>query len=389
MVEGRGVPLPASPNPDAIMLSSVLTLPPATPGITRSLTVQRFGTVGARPRAYIQASLHADEVPAMLVADRLRRRLTALEAEGRLKGEVVLVPVANPIGLSQAVLGSGIGRFNLSDGRNFNRDFPNLIDGVAERVAGRLGPDGEANAALIRRALVDEMAAGTPQAAAACLKHALLGLAVEADVTLDLHCDNEAVMHLYTLTPSAGFFEPLNRLLGVQAVFLATESGDDPFDEAVSRPWHELRLRHPDLPIPFGGHSATVELRGQADVDHRLADADAEAIVGFLTHLGIVAGDPPALPPALCEATMLESSEPIIAPAGGVVVFHHPVGTRLEAGATVADIVDPIDGTVTPVRNSTAGLLYARIAERFATPGTRIAKIAGTEFRRSGPLLSA
>lgn len=371
------------------MHSSVIALPPATPGTTRSLTVQRFGTAGARPRVHIQASLHADEIPAMLVADRLRRRLSALEAEGRLTGEVVLVPVANPIGLSQAVLGSGIGRFNLADGRNFNRDFPNLIEGVAERVAGRLGTDAPANAELVRQALREEMAARTPQTAAACLKHALLGLAVEADVTLDLHCDNEAVMHLYTLTPSAEFFEPLNRLLGVQAVFLAAESGDDPFDEAVSRPWHELRLRHPDLPIPFGGHSATVELRGEADVDHRLADGDAAAIIGFLAHLGVVAGEPTALPAALCTPTMLESSEPITAPAGGVVVFHHPVGTRLEAGATVADIVDPVDGTVTPVRCTTAGLLYARISQRFAAPGTRIAKIAGTDFRRTGPLLSA
>ena len=35
----------------------------------------------------------------MLVAQHLRRRLLALEAEGRVLGEVVLVPAANPIGL--------------------------------------------------------------------------------------------------------------------------------------------------------------------------------------------------------------------------------------------------------------------------------------------------
>lgn len=370
------------------MLSSVITLPPSTAGTLRTLTVQRFGTAGARPRVHIQASLHADEVPAMLVADRLRRRLTALEADGRLAGEVVLVPVANPIGLSQTVLSDGIGRFDLSDGRNFNRDFPDLTEGVAARVAGRLGPEPAVNRALIRQALAEEVAAVTPHNAAAQLKRELLALAVEADVTLDLHCDSEAVMHLYTLTPSASVFEPLNRLLGSQAVFLATVSGDNPFDEAVSRPWHELRLRHPDLPIPFGGHSATVELRGQADVDHGLAQADAEAIIGFLTHLGAVRGEPPQLPDALCGATLLEASEPITAPAGGVLVFRHEVGERVEAGAAIADIVDPLDGTVVPVKTTTAGLLYARIATRFAVPGKRIAKVAGTEYRRSGPLLS-
>ena len=371
------------------MHTETLALPTATPGTQRTLTVQRFGARGARPCVYVQASLHADEIPAMLVADKLRRILAAWEAEGRIAGEVILVPVANPIGLSQWLLGEPVGRFELGDGRNFNRDYAYLTEAVAERVADRLGGDEAANAGIIRAALVEALAERTPKTVTEHLKHRLLGLAIQADYVLDLHCDNEAVMHLYTLTPSAEAFAPLQRLLGAQAVFLATESGGDPFDEAASRPWNELRERWPEKAIPFGCHSVTVELRGQADVEHGMAEADAQAIAGFLAHVGVVTGEPPVLPEALCAPTPLESVEPLDAPVGGVLVFHRTVGDRVEAGALVADIVNPVDGTVTPIRTESAGLLFARIATRFVTPGARIAKVAGTALRRTGPLLSA
>jgi predicted deacylase len=72
----------------------------------------------------IQGSLHADEVPGMLVAHHLRNHLDALEAAGRLTGEVVLVPMANPLGVGQWVLRGFQGRFELHSGENFNRHFP-------------------------------------------------------------------------------------------------------------------------------------------------------------------------------------------------------------------------------------------------------------------------
>lgn len=370
------------------MRSETLSLPGTTQGTHRTVTVQRFGTPGGRPRVHIQASLHADEIPAMLVADKLRRHLTKLEAEGRLVGEVVLVPIANPIGLSQAVLGDMLGRFDLTDGRNFNRDFPWLAPAAAARVQGRLGDDPAANTALIRSALADALSEMRPQSPAQHLKVLLMSLAVGADWVLDLHCDHEAVMHLYTLTPLAAEMEPLARLLGAQALLTADESGDHPFDEAVSRPWTTLQKRFPDHPIPLACRSVTVELRGQADVDHDLADRDARALVDFLAHAGVLTGPVPTLPPSLCAATPLEAVEPLTAPAAGVLVYRRPLGAAVEEGEIVADIIDPVSGQAVPVISQGGGLLFARIATRMAFPGNRLGKLAGTRLRRSGNLLS-
>ncbi|NIX75089.1 succinylglutamate desuccinylase/aspartoacylase family protein [Microvirga terricola] len=371
------------------MKTEQIALSPLAPGANLSLTVHRFGEAGARPKVYIQAALHADEIPGMIAAHHLRERFKALEAEGRIKGEIILVPSANPIGLAQKVLGEPVGRFDLSNGMNFNRGYAYLVPKVAERIKGKLTKDGQANVRLIREAMSAELAAWPTHNAADVLKKTLLGLAIEADVVLDMHCDSEAVVHLYSHTRSAEEFAPLSALLGAHAFLLADESGDDPFDEACSRPWAELADRFPEHPIPFGCHSTTLEFRGEGDVTHEFAKADAAAVLAYLTLRGVVAGEAPAVRQALCTPTPLAASEPVPSPATGMVVFRAEPGARVKAGDVIAEIIDPLTGDVTPARSEADGVMFARILLRFATKGMRLAKVAGTDARRTGKLLSA
>ncbi|WP_112661648.1 succinylglutamate desuccinylase/aspartoacylase family protein [Microvirga flavescens] len=371
------------------MKTEQIALSPLAPGANLSLTVHRFGEAGARPRVYIQAALHADEIPGMIAAHHVRERLLALEAEGKIKGEIILVPSANPIGLSQRMLGTPVGRFDFSNGMNFNRGYPYLVPKVAERVAGRLADDGAANVRTIREALVAELDATPVNNPAEVLKKTLLRLAIEADIVLDLHCDSEAVMHFYTHTRSADEFAPLCALLGVRAILLAEESGDDPFDEACSRPWAELADRFPDRPIPFGCHSTTVEFRGEGDVNHDYACADAKALIDYLTLRGVIAGEAPKVPAALCKPTPLAASVPVVAPASGIVVFQVQPGAEVKAGDVIAEIVDPLSGKVAQAKAGCDGVMFARILGRFAGEGQRLAKIAGTIASRTGKLLGA
>lgn len=102
------------------------TLPQHALGGQRQLSHFHFGAPGAGEKVYLQAGLHADEIPGMLVLHYLKRLLSRAERRGELRGEIIMVPVANPPGLAQLLLNSGIGRFDLASGRNFNRDFPDL-----------------------------------------------------------------------------------------------------------------------------------------------------------------------------------------------------------------------------------------------------------------------
>ena len=120
-------------------------------GTERSLSVFRYGA-GAR-KVYIQASLHADELPGMRTAWELKKRLAELETQGQLQGVIELVPVANPIGLDQHLQGAHMGRFELGSVKNFNRAFVELSEPVATLIGAQLGDDVAANVALIRQTM--------------------------------------------------------------------------------------------------------------------------------------------------------------------------------------------------------------------------------------------
>ena len=366
-------------------------------GTSRELRVCRFGQRGARPKAYIQAALHADELPGILVAHELRKLLTNAEETGELIGEVVLVPAANPIGLSQDVLGVHHGRFALADGQNFNRGFADLSKGLNLNV-GQMSVVRDTNdwaethdqSGPLRRALRAAAEAGAHSAISesSALKAQLLALAIDADVVLDLHCDGEAVMHLYTLPSLAARVEPLARLLRAEVCLTALDSGEGPFDEACSRPWAVAAAAMPDAKFAAACLAATVELRGERDVFPTMAADDAIAIFEFLKVEGIVGGLSPTLPSHVCYQLPLAAVEPLIAPVSGVIVYQVALGENVCAGHTVAQLVDPVSGDETPLRAGTSGLLFARSSSRWASAGKRIGKIAGAEIIRSGKLLS-
>ena len=366
-----------------------LAVPGLAPGTMHTLSVHRFGTPGARPKVYVQAGLHADEVPGMLAAQHLLRLLRTHAEAGRIRGEVVVVPMANPIGLGQRVMGGLSGRFSLADGVNFNRAYPDLAAVVMPALEGQLGADADANAALIRAALLRANADSPAHTPAQHLKRTLLGLALDADLVLDLHCENCGVVHLYGLTPLVETCRPLATLLGAHALLLAEESGGHPFDEACSQPWLALRRAFPGHPIPLDCCAVTVELRGEADVTHALATTDAEALLAFMVLARVVDLAAPRLPMAHYRPTNLADVELLVAPAPGILVMHRPVGARVFPGDLVAEVIDPVTSAASELRARYAGVLFAHESTRFVTAGRSVAKLAGSEAGRSGLLLGA
>lgn len=353
------------------------------------LTSFHYGSPGSGKKVYIQAALHADEVPGMLVSQFLRKEFEALDAAGKIRGEIVLVPAANPIGLSQAIHGAPFGRFDLSTGINFNRTYKHVAEDLKQSLRGLLTDNADDNVALIRAHARDSVAAWKPSTDADALKKTLLGMAIDADIVLDLHCDNEAVLHIYAGTPLASAAEPLSAYLGAHALLLALEAGEEPFDEACSRLWWDLAAHFgPAFPIPPACLSVTVELRGEMDVSYEHAQRDARGLLHFLAHAGVLDMAADSMPQALCAPTPLEGVEPIAAPHAGVLVFLKNLGDKVDAGDAIADLIDPVSGNVTTLRTTVAGVFFARTAHRHLLRGMAVGKIAGPVAFRAGKLLS-
>lgn len=356
-------------------------------GTSRQLSVFRFGS-GPR-KVYIQASLHADELPGMRTAWELKQRLGELERDGRLQCTVELVPVANPIGLDQQLQGSHLGRFELGSGKNFNRAFVELSGPVGDLVGKQLGDDAEANIVLIRRAMVqvlDELPAPASQLEA--LHRLLLRHACDADITLDLHCDFEAAIHLYALPQHWPQWRSLAARLKAGVALLCEDSGGSSFDESCSSPWLRLARDYPRAAIPPANLATTLELGSMGDTRVPQARANCEAILGFLAEQGLIDGDWPTAPQDCCEGMSFDGTEYLFAPHHGVVSFLREAGEWVERGDALFEVVDPLSDQASIVRAGTSGVLFALDRGRYTQPGIWLAKVAGREPIRHGKLVN-
>lgn len=341
------------------MQKSIERLQGDSVGIAYEFPVFRFtGADKAAPSAYLQASLHAGELPGTVAIDALMPKLAKAEAEGRIRGDITIVPWANPVGRAQYHFTEQEGRFHLGTRTNFNRDFP-----LIERQDTALLPD---EAAL---KTVDER-----------LKARQLKLSVGHDIVLDLHCDDESVAYLYVPNQLWPAMQDCAAAMGVDAVLLWEGASGAAFEEASLQP-----LLSKDKAALERHVVTTVEYRGLADVDGALAESDAAGLYRLLVTRGVVA-DPslPAPGPFKGVVAPLENIDMMPAPKAGAVLYAVKPGEHVEKGELIATIVhapgEP-DGRV-EVRAPQAGYILTRRSHRITRARDDLVKLVGAA--RSG-----
>ncbi|CAN7680793.1 succinylglutamate desuccinylase/aspartoacylase family protein [Mesorhizobium amorphae] len=347
------------------MQKSIERIAGDTDGISYEFPVFRFeGTDQAAPSAYLQAALHAGELPGVVAIDALMPMLTKAESEDRLKGSIAIVPWANPIGRAQYHFGEHQGRFHLGTRTNFNRGFPLLA-----------APD----TALLP-------AHGTPDQQ---LKTRLLQLSLGRDIVLDLHCDDEGLAYLYIHTSLWPAMADCASAMGVDAVVLWSEDSDGTFEGASIMPYQNVPA---DVARFDRRVATTVEYRGILDVDGAFAISDAEGLYRLLVARGVIAD--PALPaPTSFTGTVapLENIDMMPAPRAGAILYDVKPGDRVAKGERLATIVHApgeADGR-TEVFAPQAGLILTRRSRRIIRAGEDLLKLVGdrkSADARSGTL---
>ena len=359
-------------------------LPVVMPGSQRFVTVFAYGDPEARPKVYLQAGLHGNEHPGLLVLHHLAARLDYLAATGRVTGRILVAPMVNPIGLSQFLNQELVGRFDFFGGRNFNRAFPRLVEDAATRLEGQLTGDGPADTVRVRKALTEACRALDAPDEADALRLLITRLAVDADVALDLHADGQSLLHVYAHPVRRTEAEELGARLGAPVVLLGFDPTAQSFDDALNLVWTGLAERFPDKNLAHGCFAATIEMRGRCDVEDDLAARDAENLLSFLMAHGAVTGEPgPPPAPAGPGPTPLDGVDHGRAPMAGLAVFHKRLGDMVSAGEVVAEVLDPTAANAAsarrPVRARTSGLLFSVNLVRLVRAGQIFFKIAGTK----------
>ena len=315
----------------------------ASAGTRRELTACRYGVCGSGRKVYLQAGLHADEMPGVLVLQHLMTLLDAAEVRGGIVGEVLVVPAANPIGLAQWLYQRPQGRHEADGMHNFNRGYPELAKLVGDGLAGALGADEAENVALIRKSFREALAGIDPRTDLQEMQVALMNWSCDADYVLDLHCDHFAVMHLYASDARPEDTSLLCRATGARLALIENLSGGNAFDEAHTVPWFQLAERFgAKHPIPAACFSSTLEYRGQFDVDDATALRDAEGLMGFLAAIGVVTGWDKPLAQDEARYLPLGGAAEMFAPQGGVVTWDVAVGSDVAEGQVLGHVTDPV-----------------------------------------------
>lgn len=370
-----------------------LTLPGDTPGHSTTLYWYSAGPETAETKVHLQAALHADEQPGTMVLHHLLPMLREADAAGKLRARFVIFPSVNPLGLATRVLRRHIGRYDLETGINFNRRWPDLYPQIAQAIAGKLTTDPKANIALIRNAVGAWLDSQQPATAAQKLRLAVLKSAHDADIVLDLHCDDESLIHIFTSPELMPGLQDLADRMGAAATLTAEDSGGGSFDEVLPGLYRKAQRAHPDFPIPMGAETATLEYRGQADTHDETGINDARGLFDFFANRGLIDADAPAARP-MPAATPFEATEVLRADRPGLLAYRVGLGDKVKKGDIVADII-AMDGPQaflarTPLRAGTNGFILSRASAKYTVTGASVAKIVGTEIlpaRAGGYLL--
>ena len=341
-------------------------------GVCYEFPVFRFegfrfeGTDKAASSAYLQAALHAGELPGVVAIDALMPMLEKAEAEGRIKGDITIVPQANPIGRAQYHFGEHQGRFHLGTRTNFNRGFPLLA-----------APDVE---------LLPDTTLGTADQR---LKTRLLQLSIGHDIILDLHCDDEGLAYLYVHTSLWPAMADCAAAMGVDAVILWDEDTDGTFEGASITPYLNLPA---DVARFDRRVATTVEYRGILDVDGALAGSDAEGLYRLLVARGVILDQALSTPGSFTGVVApLENIDMMPAPRAGAVLYDVKPGDRVAKGALLATIVHAPGeaGGRTQVFAPQAGIILTRRSRRIIRAGEDLLKLVGdskSADARSGTL---
>ncbi|PYE86661.1 succinylglutamate desuccinylase/aspartoacylase family protein [Phyllobacterium leguminum] len=339
------------------MKTEIITLPGDVPGNTIELRVLRFeGSDANAPTAYLQAALHGAELPGQAALHFLVPLLQKAEGEGRIAGDITIVPQANPIGSNQWQAYQHLGRFESFSQVNFNRAFPLL-------------PDFDTS---------DLPATDAPISLAQRLKAALLRLALPHEIVLDLHCDDQSENYLYVHKDFLPDMHDLAAALGSKAILAWDSTADAAFEEACAHPVLQLPREKRDMKRRA---VTTVEFRGQTDVGFDTGQADAQGLYRFLVHRGVVKDDGEVLSAVFDgPVTPLENVEMVRAPTGGMVLYHVAPGDEVGEGDSLVTVVtrpgDP-SGDIT-LTAPQAGHILTRRSLRYVRRGDDLLKLLGS-----------
>lgn len=310
-----------------------------------ALTVPVYRLKGAdnAPSVYIQANMHGAEVQGNAVIFQLLELLRNTQ----LKGDITLVPYANPVGCNHKNGEYTLGRFDPITGVNWNRMYHFDESIIKPFVRDSIGKDDKTIEENFKALMIDSIEQKLDHnifglTTGQRIAYQLQRLAHKADLVLDLHTGPISSKHLYCpeyAKESAQYFD-------IPHTLFIPNDFDGALDEATFCPWWKLQEAFSDLGIEYSisskslnKESFTVELGSQEQIDLDVALEDAKSILSYLQYKGVI--DTTEYQPKKITryGCYLKDYKAFYSPMGGMVDYLAEFGKPLKAGEPLARIL--------------------------------------------------
>ena len=365
-----------------------------SPGRETAIHYYTIGPDDAPKKVYMQAALHGDEQPGILILHHLLEMLREADERGELNARFVLFPMVNPLGMGNIMFHQHQGRYDYVSGVNQNRQWPDLYEAIHRENTILPRDDAAENTAyirdLVKKWLDNRQSMDAPNARMNALsqqRQIIMEQAYDADYVFDVHCDDESLLHIFTLPQLMPGLQPLADWTGAAATLTAEDSGGGSFDEVWSTLWTRLANDYPDHPFDLC-YSMTMEYRGRFDTFDDLNRQDAHNLIGYFQSEGLIAANPGARgnakPQPAPEPQDLAATQMLRVDQSGLLAYQVGLGDYVKKGEVVAELI-ALDGENafserTPILSGTDGIVISRNSQKYVWPGCSIAKIVGKEI---------
>jgi len=312
-------------------------------GAALTVPVYRLKGDEHSPSVYIQANMHGAEVQGNAVIFQLLELLKNTD----IKGDITLVPYANPVGCNHKNGEYTLGRFDPITGMNWNRMYHFDADMIKPFVRESIGKDDSTIEKNFKKLMIDSIEQKLDHnifglTTGQRMAYQLQRLAHQADYVLDLHTGPISSKHLYCpeyAKESAKYFD-------IPHTLLIPNSFDGALDEATFCPWWDLQEAFAELGIEFSissetlnKESFTVELGSQEQIDLDVALEDAKSIMNYLHYKKVIAAPKYQAKEMTRYACYLKDYKAFYSPMGGMVDYLAEFGKPLPAGEPLARIL--------------------------------------------------
>ena len=362
------------------------------------ISLQTYQFVGANPgkKVYIQSNLHGAELAGNAVIHQLIDFLTDLDPSA-LAGEILLVPVCNPLGVNQRSHHFSAGRYNPYDGRDWNRiywDYEKEDEDIEAFVRSHLKSDPITIVQHYRHRIQTcfqaqrerlQTPAGAPVHEHYCAQ--LQSLALDADYLIDLHSSSDrGLNYLYYFRDranSAAFF-------GLDFAILLDRYDGDAFDEAFMKPWLALEFAfiQQGQPLRFDIEAYTLELGTGMELNPNSVAKGLQGVKHYLGQKGVLVGLKPPYsdhPPHFF--TQRNAVKKYYATVGGMIQTRVNPGTWVEVGDRLYQLLSFNKSGQPPnvieIQAQAAGLVYDVSINHAVNQGEYVLAVVQTDSREA------